>query len=78
MDRLFSARYSVIVAIVLFAAFSRMLPHPPNFTAIGAMALFAGAFLPVSIAWLLPMWQCLSATLLLTMWSTPSSMVSLL
>ncbi len=54
MDRLLSARYSTIIAIVLFAALSRMLPHPPNFTAIGAMALFAGAFLPVRIGWVLP------------------------
>lgn len=54
MDRLFSLRFSVILAIILFAAFSRLLPHPPNFTAIGAMALFAGAFLPLAIAWLVP------------------------
>ncbi|MBL4851286.1 MAG: hypothetical protein JKY90_03255 [Gammaproteobacteria bacterium] len=54
MDRLFSARYSAIIAIILFAALSRLLPHPPNFTAIGAMALFAGAFLPLAIAWLVP------------------------
>lgn len=30
---------SLIVALV---AFSRLLPHPPNFAAIGALALFAG------------------------------------
>lgn len=30
-------------AIVVAAAFSRLVPHPPNFTAIGALALFGGA-----------------------------------
>jgi len=29
--------------LLLLAAASRLIPHPPNFTAIGAMALFAGA-----------------------------------
>lgn len=30
-------------AIVIMAALSRLVPHPPNFTAIGALALFGGA-----------------------------------
>ena len=29
--------------LVLFAAFFRLIPHAPNFTPIGAMALYAGA-----------------------------------
>jgi len=32
--------------MIIGAAFSRMIPHPWNFTAIGAMALFGGAYLP--------------------------------
>jgi hypothetical protein len=36
---------STIIALILVACFSRLIPHPPNFTAIGAMALFAGAHL---------------------------------
>ncbi len=31
-----------IASLILVGAFSRLLPHPPNFTAIGAIALFAG------------------------------------
>lgn len=54
MNRTLTARNNVIIAMILLAAFSRLLPHLPNFTAVGAMALFAGAFLPVRIAWLLP------------------------
>jgi hypothetical protein len=38
-----SARNSTIVMMILAACFSRLIPHAPNFTAIGAMALFAGA-----------------------------------
>lgn len=34
------------IGLILVAAFSRFLPHPPNFTAMGAIALFAGRFLP--------------------------------
>lgn len=55
MERLLSSRYNVVVLMVLLAAFSRLLPHPPNVTAIGAMALFAGAFLPTHWAWLVPL-----------------------
>lgn len=31
-----------IFAVVLLVALSRLIPHPPNFACIGAMALFAG------------------------------------
>lgn len=43
------------IALVLAAAFSRILPHPYNFTPIGGMALFAGAvFSRHRWSWLLP------------------------
>ncbi len=37
------ARHGVLALFVLAAATSRLLPHPPNFTAVPAMALFSGA-----------------------------------
>ncbi|MBN1118071.1 MAG: hypothetical protein JXA77_12745 [Bacteroidales bacterium] len=37
-------RFGVITLIVLLAAFSRLIPHPPNFAPIGAMALFGAAY----------------------------------
>lgn len=40
--------------IVLGAAFLRLLPHPPNFAPIAAMALFGGAHLPKRLALILP------------------------
>jgi hypothetical protein len=39
------SRLLAITAFVLLAALARLLPHPPNFTPIGAMALFGGACL---------------------------------
>jgi len=43
-----NANNSRIVALlfaILLAATLRLVPHPPNFTPIGAMALFSGAYL---------------------------------
>ena len=34
----------VVAGLILLAALSRLLPHPPNFTPIAAMALFGGAY----------------------------------
>jgi hypothetical protein len=34
-----------IAAIVISAAFIRIIPHAPNFSPLGAMALFAGAYI---------------------------------
>ena len=36
-------RQSVLAAMIFAAAASRLIPHPPNLTAVTAMALFAGA-----------------------------------
>ncbi len=37
-------RFIALAAVVLLAAFSRLLPHPANFAPIGAMALFGAAY----------------------------------
>ena len=39
------SRLLAIVAAIVTAAALRLVPHPPNFTPIGAMALFSGAYL---------------------------------
>lgn len=39
----FTPRFFFITIAILLAAFSRILPHPFNFTPIAAMALFGGA-----------------------------------
>jgi hypothetical protein len=39
-----SLRTTALVLFILLAAFTRLIPHAPNFTAIGALALFGGAY----------------------------------
>ncbi len=34
-----------IAGLVLLLAFSRLIPHPPNFTPLGAMAILSGAMI---------------------------------
>jgi hypothetical protein len=38
-------RLLALLSAILIAATLRLVPHPPNFTPIGAMALFGGAYL---------------------------------
>ena len=53
--------YLTIIVLILFASFSRIIPHMPNFTPLGAMALFGGSYLknkyhalviPIASLWL--------------------------
>lgn len=39
-------RSAALIIAILSAAIFRLLPHPPNFSPIAAMALFGGAYLP--------------------------------
>ena len=56
----------IIFVIILFAAFSRLLPHPPNFTPIIAMGLFGGAYLKDNrLAFLIPLSAMLFADVVL-------------
>ena len=40
-----NVRVFALLSAILTAAALRLVPHPPNFTPIGAMALFSGAYL---------------------------------
>jgi hypothetical protein len=40
-----NSRIVALLTAIVFAAALRLVPHPPNFTPIGAMALFSGAYL---------------------------------
>ena len=45
-----------LLTVVVVALLSRFLPHPPNATAVGALAIFSGfAIRPRSLALLLPL-----------------------
>lgn len=39
-------RIAALVAAIAFAVVFRLVPHPPNFSPIAAMALFSGAYMP--------------------------------
>ena len=39
-------RFRTLIGITIMAAMSRLIPHPPNFTPIGSLALFGGAHFP--------------------------------
>lgn len=41
-----SARTLVVAGMVVLAALSRLVEHPPNFSAVTALALFGAAYLP--------------------------------
>ena len=50
------ARLLALVVAIFAAAAMRLVPHPPNFAPIAAMALFSGAYLPQRpIAFLAPL-----------------------
>ena len=40
-----NARLTVLISAILAAAALRLVPHPPNFSPIDAMAMFSGAYL---------------------------------
>ncbi|CAN5219197.1 hypothetical protein BH09BAC5_BH09BAC5_19500 [soil metagenome] len=52
-NSILSPRIIFLTLAIVAAALTRFLPHPPNFTAIGGIALFAGAFIPNRIMSLL-------------------------
>ena len=41
--------------LVILAAFTRLVPHPPNITPVGALGLFAGAYIVMRRFWLVPL-----------------------
>lgn len=50
------ARFILLLGLIAGAAVLRLVPHPPNFAPIGAMALFGGAsFVDRRVALLLPL-----------------------
>ncbi len=48
-------RYLVALAMIAIAAFARVLPHPPNFTPVTAIALFSAVYLDKRWAFVLPL-----------------------
>ncbi len=61
-----AAQNWTLILMILAAAFSRLIPHMPNFTAIVAMGLLAGAhFQSRTLAVLVPLAALLVSDLLI-------------
>ena len=43
------------LTLICLGVLTRLVPHPPNFVPMGAIALYAGARLPRRLAWIVPM-----------------------
>lgn len=52
-------------SLVVLGILSRVLPHPPNAVALGALAIYAGARLPRRWAWAVPVASLLISDLIL-------------
>ena len=44
MNKKIDLRFGLIALMIFVAAITRLMPHPPNFTPIGGMALFGAAY----------------------------------
>lgn len=40
-----TTNFIIASVLILFAAFSRLIPHPMNFAPVAAIALFAGVYM---------------------------------
>jgi len=66
MNAVMNSRLVILLSAIVAAAVLRLVPHPPNFTPIGAMALFSGAmFGRRAIAFLAPLGALLLSDLVL-------------
>jgi hypothetical protein len=53
---IFKSQNFIIASLILFAVISRVIPHPPNFAPVAAIALFGGAlFTQRWLSFLVPM-----------------------
>jgi len=69
-NKKFSNREIVIVLFIIFAAIIRLIPHPPNFAPITAMALFGGLhFKNKKLAYAIPLLAMIVSDLFLGFYS---------
>lgn len=62
--------FIAFLGLIFFTAIARLVPHLPNFTPVGAMALFAGANVGGRKAYLLPLLAMLISDLIIGIHST--------
>lgn len=78
MKKEFNLQSTIVIGVlILIAAATRFLPHPPNFTAVGAMALFGTARLSDKrLAFILPIAAMLLSDLFIPFGYNPSVYIS--
>jgi hypothetical protein len=65
-DGMRTPRLSALILLILAAAATRLLPHPPNLTSVTALALFGGAYFANRwLAFALPLLAMLGSDLIL-------------
>ena len=72
--------FLILTGMIFIAAFVRLIPHPPNFVPVAAIALFGGAYFTKRwVAFLIPLAAMLITDLILgfhsTMWAVYLSFV---
>ena len=65
------------ILLVLLGCFSRLVPHPPNLVAMGAIGLYSGARLPRRFAWAVPLAAMLLSDLVID-WGTGRRAITLI
>lgn len=52
-------------SLVIFSVFTRFLPHPPNFTPVGAVGLYTGSYADRLLTWLVPIFALVISDLVI-------------
>ena len=56
---------AIVASLILLAVFGRVMPHPPNFTPMAAVAIFGAAILPRRWALILPLLAMIASDLII-------------
>lgn len=59
------------ITLILLGIATRLLPHPPNFAPIGAIALFGALYLPKRFALVIPLLSLVASDLVIGFYSWP-------
>jgi len=64
-------KYLPAILLVILGILTRFVPHLPNFTAIGAVAIFAGRYLPNKYSLTIPLAAMLLSDIIIGFYSLP-------
>ena len=64
-------KYIAITILIALGIATRFLPHVPNFTAVGAIAIFSGRYLNKKLAWALPLLAMFISDIFIGFYSAP-------